>query len=159
MPFSLGSSLLLFALIYLKTLLWFLQQSKRKRIRKPSSKGRHHENNDLPHHREEEKENPFDIVIRTFFQANLIKHQNVNKPFVGALFNYFESNTLPQVHFPDEKVENHDLQNNLQDNVLYNLQLGRNHLAISSYKTNVNPSKSLKQEVPISPNFQNKIIF
>lgn len=69
-----------------------------------------------------EGEKPLDLGIRIFSSADLIKYLKVNKAFVNGLFNYSESNTLPHVHFPDEKVENHnDLGNNLRGNALYNL--------------------------------------
>lgn len=61
-----------------------------------------------------EAEKPLGLGVKTFFLADLIKYLNVNKEFVSGLFNYFESNTLPHVHFPDEEVENHiDLGNHL----------------------------------------------
>lgn len=71
----------------------------------------------------EEDEKSLDLGTTTFSLADLTKYLNVNKAFVSGLFNYFESNILPPVHFPDEKVEDHnDLGKNLQDNALYHLQ-------------------------------------
>lgn len=55
------------------------------------------------------------------FLSDLIKSLNVNKAFANEVFNYFEDNPLPHVHFPDEKVENNNLGHNRPYKALYNL--------------------------------------